>query len=267
MQRCDACWWQHPNPLYDDEVEQLPEAQAALREEQLEHAHEQGGEVTLNPKKQPETVREFLAKPEDTLTGIERQIRFILLAGLTQVPCPMCFEPVNLYEAGDDTQAVGKVYEGKYICPHCDTELGRAVPLFMQPGTPGWHWQRKTPIPKKKNGPNALAKYYIGMAQQHGAVVGNVVYPEQEMDEGPPTDRGLSARPTVPPKDVWHVASRENGRAIIRDQNALFVAEVIEDDADLIAAAPELFVHLDHLLREHPVHESLVLVERVRREK
>jgi hypothetical protein len=76
----------------------------------------------------------------------------------------MCFEPVNLYEAGDDTQAVGASYEGKYVCPYCDTELARILPLFMTPGTPGWYWQRKEPIPNKKQGPRALPEYHVAQA-------------------------------------------------------------------------------------------------------
>jgi hypothetical protein len=274
LQRCDDCWWEHPNPLYDDEVAQLPEAQTALLEEKRRAGstgarHEQGGEVILIPKKQPEAVEKFLAKPEQSLNGIERQLRISLLVGLRQMPCPMCFEPVNLYEAGDDTQIVGRLYEGKYICPYCDTELARAVPLFMQPGTPGWHWRRKTPIPSKKNGPHALAKYYIEQAEKQGAIVERVVFPEDTIAEGPPTDRGRSERPTVPPRDSWYIASRENGRAIIRDQNVLFVAEATAEDAELVAAAPELLDLVDDLMddrrREHRLPEALALVERLRR--
>lgn len=39
----------------------------------------------------------------------------------------------------------------------------------------------------------------------------------------------------------WHVAeSSGDGRNIIRDENGLFVAEVIESDAGLVAMAPQM---------------------------
>jgi hypothetical protein len=126
------------------------------------------------PKKEHEAVQALLARPETTLMGIERQVRFCLLMGLTHVPCPMCFEPVNRYEAGDDTQAVGELYEGKYICPSCDTELAYCVPFIMQPGTPGWHWRRKEPIPNRKQGPHALAQYHMAQARKYGTIGGDV---------------------------------------------------------------------------------------------
>lgn len=86
-------------------------------------------------------------------------------------------------------------------------------------------------------------------------------------DDAPPTEPGMKSRPTIPPRDHWHIASCSEGRAIIRDQNGLFVAEVIESDAALIAAAPELIdlVNdlLDDLRRDHRIPEALALVERL----
>lgn len=106
----------------------------------------------LIPKVDPEALRKLLATPDDVLTNVERQKKYVGALHATPMPCPMCFEPVSLYDAGDDTQAVGEVYEGMYTCPNCDTELAKITPFFMQPGTPGWHWQRKHPIPGKKQG-------------------------------------------------------------------------------------------------------------------
>ncbi|MDC3985949.1 hypothetical protein [Polyangium jinanense] len=89
----------------------------------------------------------------------------------------------------------------------------------------------------------------------------------EEADNGPPTEPGMKARPTIPSEDRWHIASCSEGRAIIRDQNGLFVGEVIEADAELIAAAPELLdlVNdlLDDLRRDHRIAEALALCERL----
>lgn len=43
--------------------------------------------------------------------------------------------------------------------------------------------------------------------------------------------------------DHWHVAedlASVDGRKIIRDENRLFVAEVVESDAELVAMAPQM---------------------------
>ncbi|MDI1483591.1 hypothetical protein [Polyangium sp. y55x31] len=48
--------------------------------------------------------------------------------------------------------------------------------------------------------------------------------------------------------DQWHIAACESGSAIIRDQNGLFVAEVVAADAELVAAAPALLAFLANLL-------------------
>ena len=104
----------------------------------------------LIPKRDPDGLKRLLETPEDQLTLQDRELRFSAALHATRVPCPMCFEPVNLYEAGDDTQAVGEPYEGTYVCPNCDTELAKIAPFYLVPGTPGWHWQRRYPIPGKK---------------------------------------------------------------------------------------------------------------------
>lgn len=46
--------------------------------------------------------------------------------------------------------------------------------------------------------------------------------------------------------DHWHVAENSgDGRKIIRDENRLFVAEVIAADAELVAMAPQMARTLD----------------------
>jgi hypothetical protein len=97
----------------------------------------------LFSKKNPEAAKK--------LTNVERDKKFTLAVAMTPMPCPMCFSKVSVVEAADDTLAVGDSYSGKYVCPTCETELAKVVPFFMVPGTPGWHWHRKYPIPGKKD--------------------------------------------------------------------------------------------------------------------
>ncbi|NUQ73381.1 MAG: hypothetical protein HUU21_07485 [Polyangiaceae bacterium] len=101
----------------------------------------------LFPKKNPEAAKKLLNTPDEKLTNIERDKKFILAMVMTPMPCPMCFAKVSVVEAADDTLEIGgDDYNSKYICPSCETELAKVVPFFLQPGTPGWHWQRKYPV-------------------------------------------------------------------------------------------------------------------------
>ena len=103
------------------------------------------------PKKNPEAAKTLLETPDEKLSNDERQKKFSLAVAMTPMSCPMCFAKVSLVDAADDTFEVGGGgYNGKYICPQCETELAKLVPFFLVPGTPGWHWQRKYPIPGKK---------------------------------------------------------------------------------------------------------------------
>jgi hypothetical protein len=111
----------------------------------------------LFPKNDPEAAKKLLATPEDRLTNAEREKRYILALHATPMPCPMCFEKFNVYDAADETCAVGEDYTGRYICTNCDTELAKGVPFFMVPGTPGWLWQRKYPIPGKTEGDHTFS--------------------------------------------------------------------------------------------------------------
>lgn len=104
----------------------------------------------LLPKKDPEGLKRLLEIPDNELTLAERELRYKAAIGATRVPCPMCFEPVSLYDAGDETQAVGEPYDGAYTCPNCDTELAKVSPFYLVPGTPGWYWRRKHPIPGRR---------------------------------------------------------------------------------------------------------------------
>ena len=102
--------------------------------------------LKLNPKANPEGLKKLLATSRHWLTNVEQQAQFIARLYSSPMPCPMCFNPVTVYEAGDDTQTVGELYTGRYECPHCKTELAKIVPFVIQPGTPGWDWRRKHPI-------------------------------------------------------------------------------------------------------------------------
>lgn len=109
--------------------------------------------MKYNPKTNSEECKRLLATPARLLTGLERQARTILAIHMTPMPCPMCFAQVSVYDAGDETCGeMEKLYDGKYVCPGCDTELAKVVPFVAQPGTPGWHWRRKDPIPIKGTG-------------------------------------------------------------------------------------------------------------------
>jgi len=51
--------------------------------------------------------------------------------------------------------------------------------------------------------------------------------------------------------DRWHIAACDSpGRATIRDQNGLFVAEVVASDAELVAAAPALLAFVAEVLAD-----------------
>jgi hypothetical protein len=67
---------------------------------------------------------------------------------------------------------VGEDYAGKYMCPNCDTELAKVVPFFMVPGTPGWHWQRKYPIPANTEGDRLFSKKELELlVVEHDAIM------------------------------------------------------------------------------------------------
>ncbi|UQA61415.1 hypothetical protein [Polyangium aurulentum] len=105
----------------------------------------------LFPKKNPEAAKKLLETPDEKLTNVERDKKFALAIATTPMPCPMCFVKMSVIDAADDTLEVGGGdYNGTYVCPNCETELAKVVPFFMVPGTPGWHWQRKHPVPGKK---------------------------------------------------------------------------------------------------------------------
>jgi len=98
----------------------------------------------LNPIKEPEKVKRLLGMNKHNLTSIESQTRYVLERHLTQMPCPVCHEKCNVYEAADGTKTVGDIYEGEFKCPACEVILVQVVPFFMGAG-PGWHWARKHP--------------------------------------------------------------------------------------------------------------------------
>jgi hypothetical protein len=53
---------------------------------------------------------------------------------------------INLFWESGMARVAG--FDGKYTYPSCETELAKVMPFFMVPGTPGWHWKRKYPIPR-----------------------------------------------------------------------------------------------------------------------
>ena len=106
----------------------------------------------LFPKTDPEGLKRLLETPDEELDQIDYLRKCLAAQHATPMPCPMCFDVVNLYDAGDDTQEVGVPYAGSYACPNCDTELIKFTPFFLVPDTPGWHWRRKHPLPGKKQG-------------------------------------------------------------------------------------------------------------------
>ena len=133
----------------------------------------------LFPKKDPEAARKLLATPDEALTNTEREKKHVLALHATPMPCPMCFEKINVYDAADETCAVGDTYNGRYVCTNCDTELAKVVPFFMVPGTPGWHWQRKYPIAGKTEGDRVFSMQELELlVEEHDAIKAILVDPD-----------------------------------------------------------------------------------------
>lgn len=90
------------------------------------------------------TNSQLLTLPASTLTGLQKQRRFLLRIALTPMPCPICHEPTNKLEAAgvelDAYDVTGAKDAHQYRCPHCQAPLTYVVP-FM-PG-PTYVWQHK----------------------------------------------------------------------------------------------------------------------------
>jgi hypothetical protein len=104
---------------------------------------------SLRPKVEPERLAKLLKERQEFLGPLERQRQYVAGILSTKVQCPMCFVPCSVYDASDETRAIGDRYEGKCHCPNCKTELVEVVP-FMSAGGPGWHWRRAHPIVVEK---------------------------------------------------------------------------------------------------------------------
>jgi hypothetical protein len=90
----------------------------------------------LFPKKNPEAAKKFAWDAGQEAHDIEQQMKLILALFMAPMPCPMCFEKVSVYDAADETRGVSDNYNGKDVCPNCNT--GHAgVALAAEAPDPG----------------------------------------------------------------------------------------------------------------------------------
>lgn len=87
------------------------------------------------------TNRELLNTPEQCLTEVDRQRRYLLRVDGTPMPCPACKKPLDLFTAAGIDLDVYDFGETTYAyrCPACAAELEQVVP-FIASGSL-WHWQ------------------------------------------------------------------------------------------------------------------------------
>jgi hypothetical protein len=87
------------------------------------------------------TNRELLRTPNENLSELDRQTKFLLQKEMTAVPCPVCKKPLDALTAAgiDIDQYDATRTKDQYRCPDCQAELELVVP-FVAFG-PGWHWQ------------------------------------------------------------------------------------------------------------------------------
>jgi hypothetical protein len=101
------------------------------------------------------TNSQILETPDNLLTAIQKQHKFLLVRDIQQCPCPNCGTPQSFVETAaggniNDYNA-GNRESGPYPCINCGRGLTYVVPLVYVAG-PGWHWSL-TPIgqePEKK---------------------------------------------------------------------------------------------------------------------
>src|SRR5688572_26246337 len=88
-----------------------------------------------------EQIDRLLRTPDQLLTDLDRQAKYVIQTNSHPMPCPNCRRPVNQYEAGgfgpeeDDFHAGNRPFR----CPDCKRELLVVVP-FIRIG-PGWCWE------------------------------------------------------------------------------------------------------------------------------
>jgi hypothetical protein len=87
------------------------------------------------------TNRELLQTPNEQLSQLQRQKKYVLQKEMTPVPCPVCKKPLDAITAAgiDIDQYDATKSKDQYRCPDCQAELELVVP-FIAFG-PGWHWQ------------------------------------------------------------------------------------------------------------------------------
>jgi len=86
------------------------------------------------------TNRQLLEAPEEALSAVDRQRRYVLRVELSAMPCPACAAPAGaLAAAGVEVNDYPfGAEERSFRCPACGAMLEQVVP-FIAPGPP-WHW-------------------------------------------------------------------------------------------------------------------------------
>jgi hypothetical protein len=90
------------------------------------------------------TNREILRASRDILSNVDRQKQFLLRVEGTLVPCPICTEPCNVFDAANidiDAYDFGQT-QLSFHCPTCGIEVEQIVP-FLAVGN-SWHWEVKS---------------------------------------------------------------------------------------------------------------------------
>ncbi len=90
------------------------------------------------------TNSEILKTPDELLTEIQRQEKFLLRVAAQPMPCPVCHGAVNQFVAAGlsvDEFQPGYSSRHTFRCPSCQVELIAVVPFFGPP----YLWRVKHP--------------------------------------------------------------------------------------------------------------------------
>lgn len=101
------------------------------------------------PKKNLEAAKKLLKTPDEKLTNIERDKKFLLAIATMPMPCPM-----SVVDATDDTLEIGGGnYIGEYIClPELRDRAREGRAVLYEPGHAGLALAEEAPHPRQEEG-------------------------------------------------------------------------------------------------------------------